>query len=166
MNIVLIGFMGCGKSSVAKALNQLLGFRVVEMDDLICRKTKTQNMQELFAKKGELRLRIEEIALAKKYASKQNLIISTGGGVVLNKIVLDYFKQAGAKVIFLHASFEQIVSRLKADDSRPLFKDQRVAKELYAFRLPLYLHYADEIIDVNRESIDLIALQIKKKYGL
>jgi shikimate kinase len=157
--------MGSGKSTVAKALSKIIDFRVIEMDDLICQKTKTQNMQELFAKKGELRLRMEEIALARKIAAKLNLIISTGGGVVLNKIVLDYFKKAGGKVIFLHASFEQIVNRLMADTSRPLFKDLAQAKTQYTFRLPLYLHYADESIDVNTESADRVALQIKEKYG-
>ena len=166
MNLILIGFMACGKSTVAMALSKLLDFKVVEMDDLICRQTQSKSIQELFANKGELLLRATEIAIAKRYASKQNRIISTGGGVVLNKIVLDYFKAAGGRVLFLHTHFEQIVSRLQTDASRPLFKDLTQAKALYAFRLPLYLNYADEIIEVNRESPDVIATQIKNTYGL
>jgi shikimate kinase len=161
MNIILIGFMGSGKSTVAKRLGQLLGFATVEMDDLVYQKTHTRNMHEVFALGGELLLRETEIAIAKEYASKKHLILSTGGGVVLNKIILDYFKKTGGKVIFLHARFEQIVKQLEGDDSRPLFKDVTTAKKLYDFRLPLYLHYADEIIDVESQSAEEIALKIK-----
>jgi shikimate kinase len=162
MNIVLIGFMGSGKSTVARALSKLLGNLCVEMDDLVYQKTNTRNMNEVFAKGSELLLRETEIIIAKEYASKENLIISTGGGVVLNKIILDYFKETGGKVIFLNARFEEIAKRLEGDDSRPLFKHLTKAKKLYDFRLPLYLSYADEIIDVDSQSADEIALKIKE----
>ena len=162
MNIVLIGFMGSGKSALAKHLSKLLGLATVEMDELVYQKTNTRNMHEVFALGGELLLRETEIAIAKEYESKNNLIISTGGGVVLNKIILDYFKETGGKVIFLNARFEQIVKQLEGDDSRPLFKDLTSAKKLYDFRLPLYLNYADEIIDVDSRSADDIALEIKE----
>lgn len=162
MNIVLIGFMGSGKSTVAIALSKLLGFATVEMDDLVYQKTSTQNMHEVFALGGEQLLRETEIAIAKEYASKKNLIISAGGGVVLNKIILDYFKKTDGKVVFLNASFETIAKRLEGDDSRPLFKDLTSAQKLYSFRLPLYLNYADEIIDVDSLSTDEIVLKIKE----
>lgn len=162
MNIVLIGFMGSGKSTVAKHLAKLLGFAIVEMDDLVYQKTSTRNMHEVFALGGELLLREAEIAIAKEYASKNRLVISTGGGVVLNKIILDYFKKTGGKVVFLNASFEKIVKKLDGDNSRPLFKDLISAKKMYDFRLPLYLNYADEIIDVDFRSADEIALIIKE----
>jgi shikimate kinase len=84
---------------------------------------------------------------------------------VLNKIILDYFKKAGSKVIFLNASFDQIIKQLEGDDSRPLFKDLSHAKKLYDFRLPLYLNFADEIIDVDFRSADEIALTIKGSYN-
>ena len=75
---------------------------------------------------------------------------------------MDYFKEAEGTVIFLHAEFEQIVKQLEGDDSRPLFKDVTGAKKMYDFRLPLYLNYADEIIDVDFRSPDEIALKIKE----
>lgn len=162
MNIVLIGFMGSGKSTVAKSLSELLGLPWIEMDDLAYQKTKTKNMHELFALGGELLLRETEIAIAKEYASKENLIISTGGGIVLNKITLDYFKRSDGKVIFLNARFDTIIKRLEGDDSRPLFKQRENAKTLYDFRLPLYLNYADEVLDVDSRSIDEIALKIQE----
>jgi shikimate kinase len=161
MNIVLIGFMGSGKSTVAKHLSELLDFLAIEMDELVYRKTSTKNMHEVFAKGGEILLRETEIAIAKEYAAKENLVISAGGGVVLNKIILDYFKEAGGKVFFLNARFETVVKRLEGDASRPLFKDITSTKKLYDFRLPLYLNYADEIIDVDSRSAKEIALKIK-----
>ena len=164
MNIVLIGFMGSGKSTVAKHLSSLLGLPWVEMDALVYQKTNTHNMQEVFALGGELLLRETEIAIAKEYALKKNCIISAGGGVVLNKIILDYFKTQGGKVIFLNASFNTILKRLTQDEkgSRPLLKQKTSAKELYDFRLPLYLSYADAVIDVDSLSAEEIAHKIKK----
>ena len=162
MKIVLIGFMGSGKSTVAQQLAKMLDISWIEMDEIVYQKTKTRNMHEVFAKGGELLLRETEIGIAKEYAPKENLIISTGGGVVLNKIILDYFKETGGKVIFLNARFEQIVQRLEGDDSRPLWKDLTSLRTLYDFRLPLYLSYADEIMDVGSWSVDEISLKIKE----
>jgi len=162
MNIVLIGFMGSGKSTVAQSLSKLLHYSWIEMDDLVYQKTNTRNMHEVFALGGELLLRETEIAIAKEYASKENLILSAGGGVVLNKIILDYFKKTGGKVIFLNARFDTVVKRLEGNDSRPLFKEPGSAKKLYDFRLPLYFNYADEVIDVDSLSAKEIAEQIVK----
>ncbi len=163
MNIVLIGFMGAGKSSVAKHLSQRMGLLHVETDELVYKKTDTKNMHEVFAQGGELLLRETEIAIAREYAAKKNLVLSTGGGIILNKIALDYFKNKGGKVIFLNASFATIAQRLAEDDSRPLFKQAASAKELYDFRFPLYLNYADEVIDVDSLSVDEIVEKIKER---
>ena len=161
MNIILIGFMGSGKSTVAKSLSELLNLPFLEMDDLVYQKTNTQNMDEVFALGGEILLRETEIEIAKEYAEKKNGIISTGGGVILNKITLDYFKKTGGKVIFLNARFDTIVKRLEGTNSRPLFKEIKSAQKLYHFRLPMYFHYADVVIDVDSKPVENIALQIK-----
>jgi len=130
------------------------------MDQLVYQKTNTQNMHEVFAKGGELLLRETEIAIVKEYAPKKGLVFSTGGGVVLNKIILDYFKAAGARVIFLDAWFETIAARLKGDASRPLFQNICQAQQLYDFRVPLYRHYADEVVDANEGTPEEIAQRI------
>src|SRR6202023_573345 len=112
MKIILIGFMGSGKSSVAKKLGHLLKLPILEMDELVFQKTNTKNMHEVFAKGGELLLRETEIAIAQEYASTNNIVISTGAGVVLNKIILDYLKKPDGKVFFLNAAFQTIAVRL------------------------------------------------------
>lgn len=98
-----------------------------------------------------------EIALGKEYALKKRQVISTGGGIVLNKISLDYMKAAGAKVVFLRTSFEVIVERLKGDVTRPLAP----TKAMYDFRLPLYLQYAEQTIDTDHASPKQLAALIK-----
>lgn len=160
MKIILIGFMGSGKSSVAKKLSDLLALPTLEMDELIFQKTKTKSMHEVFALGGEALLREKEMEVAQEYASMSNIIVSTGGGVVLNQVILNKFKIANAKIFFLNASFETIATRLANDRSRPLFKNDVEAKSLYHFRHPLYLKYADHMIEVDHKSIEEIALEI------
>lgn len=164
MKIILIGFMGSGKSSVAKKLGPLLEWQILEMDDLVFQKTNTENMHEVFAKGGELLLRETEITVAQEYASTENIVISTGAGVVLNKIILDYFKKTEGKIVFLNATFQTIVARLSDDASRPLFKDSIKAEQLYYFRQPLYLKYADQIINVDKKSLEEIVQEIAKAF--
>ena len=166
MKIILIGFMGSGKSSVAKKLGDLLNLPTLEMDDLVFEKTKTKDMHEVFAKGGELLLRETEIAIAQEYASTDNSIISTGGGVVLNKIIIDYLKKPDGKVIFLNAAFQTLATRLANDVQRPLFKNKAEAELLYHFRQPLYLKYADHVVEVDKKSVEEIAQEIKdREYG-
>ncbi len=160
MNIILIGFMGSGKSIVGEHLSRLLQFSWVDMDHLVYQKTGTRTMHEVFALGGELLLRETEIAIVKEYATKQRCVLSTGGGVVLNKIILDYCKQAGGKVIFLHADFALLAKRLGKDRSRPLFQDLESARKTFDFRLPLYQQYADVVVEVAGKTPHEIALAI------
>lgn len=163
MKIILIGFMGSGKSSVAKKLGHLLRLSVFEMDERVLKKTNTKNMHEVFSKGGERLLRETEIAIAQEYASDHSMIISTGAGVVLNKIILHNLKGDAGKIFFLNASFPTIAVRLADDSSRPLFKNHAEAEALYHFRQPLYLKYADHVVDVEQKTVEAIAQEIISK---
>jgi len=157
VRVVLIGFMGAGKTTVAKQLSELSSLPWLEMDALVLEKTGAKNMGEVFAMGGELLLRETEIAIAKEWGDREYPIISTGGGVVHNQIIVDYFKAGGAKIVFLHAPFEEIAKRLESDRTRPLFSDLRGAKKLYDLRLPLYLHSADLVVEAAGRAPDEIA---------
>ena len=161
MKLILIGFMGAGKSAIAMHLGSLLKLPVVEMDALVLKKTNSKDMQEVFAKGGELLLRETEIAIAREYADiEHSLIVSTGAGVVSNRIVLDYLKSRHGKIFFLNATFPTIAARLSQDVSRPLFQNIEQARSLYNFRHPLYLEYADYRIDVDYFTLEQIAQNI------
>jgi shikimate kinase len=161
MKIILIGFMGAGKSTVAIELSSIFKLPIVEMDTLVLKKTGSRDMHEVFEKGSELLLRETEIAIAKEYgAIEQPSIISTGAGVVSNRIVLDYLKSRQGKVFFLNASFSTITDRLSHDVSRPLFQKIDEARSLYDFRQPLYLKYADHVIDSNDRFATEIAQEI------
>ncbi len=151
MKIILIGFMSSGKSTVAKGLSEKLGIPRIEMDDEIVKLSGRKDVNEIFEKDGEVKFRELEIEFAKSLRDLKEGVVSTGGGVVQNKIILDLLRENG-KVIYIELSFEKIVQILddKNDDTRPLMKDKEKARKLYELRKPLYEAYAD--ITINREN--------------
>ena len=105
-SIALIGFMATGKTSVGKKLAENLGkdYTFIEMDKMIVEKAG-KSIPEIFTDDGEIRFREYEIAVCKEVSNYDNVIISCGGGVVLNKINIDYLKK-NCYIILLEASIE------------------------------------------------------------
>lgn len=143
--------MGCGKSSVAIKLGEILNRKVIEMDDLVVKESKRSSINEIFSKDSEISFREKEIKTAKKLRRKTGKIISTGGGVVINKIILDYLKENGI-TIYLQTPFYEIVKRIGKSNSRPLFEDKTKAEKLFKFREVLYREYADIIVKTEKKS--------------
>jgi shikimate kinase len=164
-NIILIGFMCSGKTTVAPLLAKKLLKEVVEIDDLV-RKTAKKTTEEIFSQYGEVGYREFEIAVAKSLRNKNNVIISTGGGSVMNKIIIDYLKNTDNKIVFLDTPFELLKKRLDPKIPRPLFNDLNVAKKLYELRLPLYNAYADIKIQTQNKTPKKITEEIIKKITL
>ncbi|MEK7172465.1 MAG: shikimate kinase [Patescibacteria group bacterium] len=148
MKIILIGFMGAGKSFFAKRLAERLGLESIEMDKLVLEKSGRANIKEIFEKDGEIKFRELEIEIAKELQEKNDVVIDTGGGVVLNKIILDYLKKDGV-VVFLNSSLEIIEKRFQDDKTRPLWQDKEKFRQLHKWRLPLYQQYADVEVDTS-----------------
>lgn len=156
MKIILIGFMGSGKSTISKKIAGKLNLKLIEMDTII-EQNAGKTIKDIFSQQGETTFRQMEIDFAKEYAQFDNIVISTGGGVVMNKIILDYFKDHNGKIFFLDTSFEEIVKRIGNDTSRPLFQDKIKAHELYKFRYPLYKSYADVTIHtIHKTQSDIV----------
>jgi shikimate kinase len=137
-NIILIGFMGTGKTVTGRALAKQTGMDLVDMDSMIeARQGKT--IPEIFAQDGEPAFRAMERELVRELSRRSGLIISTGGGVVLNPENITDFEKCGL-VVCLTASPQTIFQRLENDTSRPLLsgdkKTQIVA--LLEKRKPLY----------------------------
>lgn len=163
MKIILIGFMGSGKTTVGHLLAKKLNLKVVDMDDLIVKISKKKSINEIFTKDGETHFRELEIEVGKSMADKKNIIISTSGGVVINKIIIDHLKMNDGKIIFLKTSFLEINKRLKNIKDRPLFKDKKIAKKLFTFRQRLYEEYADIIVDTSNKTVDEVIISLLKK---
>lgn len=157
--IILIGFMGSGKTTVAHALSQKLLFKYIETDFLILKKSKRKSINEIFEKDGETVFREMEMKVIKKIAGLKKTIIATGGGAIINKINIDRLKNTGY-VICLKVSFVEAQKRLAKINDRPLFKNIKKAKKLYELREPLYEAYANIVIQTDGKNIEDVTHEI------
>ncbi len=164
-NIILIGFMGVGKGTTARAYSKEYGTFIIDTDDLIESK-ENMRIKYIFKKYGESRFRLLEQECADWIQnSVDNSFISCGGGFYK----VNNLKKLG-KVVLLHASFDWIYNRLlTAKNSkaklkkRPLFLEPKKARELYNDREKAYLNISDIVINVeNRDLIEIIK-EINKK---
>jgi 3-phosphoshikimate 1-carboxyvinyltransferase len=165
MNIVLIGYMGAGKTTVAKLLSELTGLPLLETDSETIVLSGLASINEIFERNGEAYFRQLENKAVTATSLKTGLIISCGGGVVMKFDNIAALRKFG-KIIYLAASFDTILQRLDNSDSRPLFKDESMARLLYQIRLPLYTQYADEVIQTDKLSPSEIANIIASKINL
>jgi len=150
-NIALIGFMGAGKTAVAKILAGKLGKKLVELDSLIELKAG-KSIPDIFRQDGEIAFRELEIETTREVATGNNQVIACGGGIVLNKINIDRLKER-AVVVYLIASPDAILQRIGADNTaRPLLAKGDKAltiRQMLEFRQPFYERAADIKIDTS-----------------
>ena len=129
MNVVLVGFMGTGKSSLGRALARRLGYRFVDTD-LAIEKITGLTVEMIFRRHGVIRFRSEETLLAKRLLGKTGLVISTGGGMLLNRENVELLRQNGV-LIGLRADPEIIINRVKNKKHRPLLKKTNIRETVY-----------------------------------
>lgn len=154
-NIVLCGFMGCGKTSVGKRASKLLGRQFCDLDSYIERKAG-MTVSEIFAQEGEAGFRARETQAAEEVASMQGMVIASGGGTVLSPQNVEAFHRHGAKILFLDVPVAALQERLKNDKRRPLLQvpdRRRVIAELHEKRAPLYRAAADIVVDGGAPAI-------------
>jgi shikimate kinase len=159
-NIVLTGFMGTGKTAVSRELARLTGFAQVDVDSEV-EKAAGMTISEIFARFGEPRFRDMETEEVKKAAAGRNVIISTGGGVVMRQDNMDALRTTGV-VVCLRATPETILKRTGKDSSRPLLQvEDPLGKinELLALRRPYY-EKADIMVDTDGKSPPEVAEEI------
>ena len=155
--IYLVGFMGAGKTTVAKELAAEFSRTAYDTDQEI-EKATGMSVKEIFAAKGETGFRALESDVLKEIPTG-NVIVATGGGIVLAEQNRRLMKEQGT-VIFLYADPLEILKRLEGDHSRPLLQNNKleVAKSLYSNRLPLYRQSAHFEIDTTSKTVmDIIA---------
>lgn len=162
-NIVLVGFMAVGKTTIGKSLKGILGYSLFDVDGLIEKEEKIP-IAEIFSKNGEPYFRNKEVEVAKRLLSRNNNIISTGGGLFLNEEVRNLALKNNF-VVFLDLDIQEVYNRVNRNNLRPLAKGKSLdeLKALYEKRLPYYLE-ANIRIDTNRKSPKQIAEEIKENY--
>lgn len=152
-NIVLLGFMGCGKTTVGKLLAQKTGYTFIDADSYI-EQRENMTVNEIFAAKGEAYFRAVETEVAEELSKKERLVIATGGGMVLKKENADFLRSTGF-CVWLKVSPETVLERLKNDTTRPLLQreDKEAAvKELLSVREPLYAAAGDAEVCADRDA--------------
>ena len=164
-NIVLTGMMGAGKTTAGNVISGILtDFSFIDMDGEI-EKELGISISEIFKEYGEAYFRDIETNFLKKYSNQNNLIISTGGGIVERSGNIDLIKKSGV-MFYLSAPAEELFERIKHTTNRPLLANPNPCdkiKELLSRRAKNYKKADFEIITTNK-TIQEIAQEIVKKY--
>jgi len=139
-NIILCGFMGCGKSSVGEILAELLNRKFIDMDSYISTKAG-MDINGIFAGLGEQAFRDMEHTACAELAEEKGAVIATGGGTLTFERNACLLRQNGT-IVFIDVPLEIIEQRLAQDNTRPMLKKHDL-RELYEERRPLYKKAAD-----------------------
>ena len=152
-NIVLIGMPTCGKTTISKVLADKLNKEVVDTDTLVEQEMGT-TIKEYLKTHNETSFRDIETKVINNVSKLNNLIISTGGGVIKRKNNMEYLKANGI-IVFIDRPLEL----LQVSDTRPLSSNQSDLEKLYHERYDLYCNYSDIIVK-NDQDLELVINEI------
>ena len=167
MNIVLLGYMGCGKSTIGRRLAERLKLRFFDLDELI-EEQEGQQISELFASKGELYFRKTEAEVLRSFvAEKDNFVLALGGGTPCYANTMDFLLEQHLKTVYLKVQLKTLVERLRDQkEQRPLISSlneseltEFIAKHLFERRFyyeKAALHYP---VDPHGIEQSVIALE-------
>ena len=159
MRIYLIGMPGSGKSTVGKKLANKINYQYIDMDEYIENKLN-KKIPLIFSEDGEAYFRLKEKEDLNDFLLLDNVIISTGGGVIKDKSNKDLMN---GKIIFIDVDLSILENRLKNDNTRPLLKVKTI-KELYDERIDNYKYCYN--LKVENIKIDDCVNDIIKELGL
>ena len=159
MRIYLIGMPGSGKSTVGKKLANKINYQYIDMDEYIENKLN-KKIPLIFSEDGEAYFRLKEKEVLNDFLLLDNVIISTGGGVIKDKSNKDLMN---GKIIFIDVDLSILENRLKNDNTRPLLKVKTI-KELYDERIDNYNYFYN--LRVENIKVDDCVNDIIKELGL
>ena len=155
-NLILIGMMSSGKSTIGRLLAQKLSLRFFDIDFLIENKTDMK-IAEIFKKKGEDKFRNLEKKITLKFLNKTNGIISLGGGAFINEIIKKKVKKKGI-TIWLNWNSQTLINRIRKSKKRPiaLNLDDNELKDLINSRSKIYSKANYKINCENMNKIEIV----------
>jgi len=164
-NVYIVGFMGTGKSTVGRIVSNRLKRQFVETDDVI-EKKEAMKITDIFSKRGEKYFRNIEKKVLRDISTRDNLIVSCGGGLMIDEANVSLMKETGV-IVCLLADYKTIYYRVKKDKTRPLLNVPhpiKKIKELLKVRAPFY-EKADIFIDTTNISPGNVATRIIDSLG-
>ncbi|MFI5398233.1 MAG: shikimate kinase [Candidatus Binatia bacterium] len=167
MNLVLIGYRGTGKSTVARLLSKKLGMEVVSLDQEIVRHAN-RSISEIVAAHGWPYFRGLESEVTKRICARDHIIIDAGGGVILRPENVENLRRSG-KLFWLRASVPVIVARIERGTERPALTAGKSfteeVEEVLRERTPLYEAAAHRQVDTDALSPEQVAAEIARLYA-
>jgi shikimate kinase len=160
-NLILVGMMGSGKTTVGRMLAKRLGKVFVDSDEEIIKRTGV-TVPHIFDVEGEAGFRQRETAAIRELTGHDNLVLATGGGAVLDEKNREMLQQNGV-VVYLKASVHDLWQRTRHDRNRPLLQtDNRHARltELFLQRDPLYRQVSDIVVQSGKQSAHALMLHL------
>mgnify|MGYP000043967761 CR=1 FL=1 len=165
-NIIFVGPMGAGKTTIGKQLARQLGRTFYDSDRVVEERTGA-NIPLIFEMEGEEGFRRREKSIIAELTNKQNIVLATGGGVILDPENRDQITRQGF-VVYLSAPLEHLFNRTAKDKNRPLLQTDNPRKkleEILSIRDPLYREVADIVIETDgspargvvKKLLDLVA---------
>jgi shikimate kinase len=154
--IVLVGFMGSGKSTVGRALARRLHWGFVDMDERVEERAGA-TVATVFREQGEAAFRALELAAARELMESPRRVIAAGGGAFAQAETRDVLRR-GSYTVYLESDFETLAGRVPADGSRPLAADRDIMRRLLQEREPSY-RSADLTLDAS-DAPDIVAGRI------
>lgn len=164
-NVILVGPMGAGKSTIGRLLAKELRLPFRDSDKEIEQRTGA-NIPWIFDVEGELGFREREHSVIAELCDQQGVVLATGGGAVLREDNRQALRRGGC-VVYLHTSVDQQLERTGRDRNRPLLQTadpERVLMDLMAVRHPLYASIADITVETDARPPRLVVLEILDRF--
>jgi shikimate kinase len=155
--VYLVGFMGAGKTTVARALARRLDWQPVDIDELIEARER-DTVANLFAKRGEPYFRSVERAVLLEQFNRRHVVVATGGGTFVDPQNRAAINRDGVSV-WLDVPLDRLIARVPADGRRPLAADRAEFERLYASRRPAY-ECAHHRVEAGRGGVDAVVEEL------